>query len=67
LLWHGHLHRDHGLAVFEIRHDGCQIGAADQGEQPLFVVADDARCELWSVLIGSIGPILSAANWSTVN
>ena len=30
-------------------------------------VADDARCELWSVLIGSIDPILSAVNWSTVN
>jgi hypothetical protein len=30
-------------------------------------VADDARCELWSVLIGSIEPILSAVNWSTVN
>ena len=48
LLWHRHVHRDHGLAVLEVGHDGGQIGAADQGEQPLLVVAEagDARLEV---------------------
>ena len=48
LLWHRHFHRDHGLAVLEVGHDGGQIGAADQGEQPLFVVteAGDAHLEV---------------------
>jgi hypothetical protein len=49
-------------------HAGNDPG--DEGSSrvlPVPDVADDARCELWSVLIGSIGPIPSAANWSTVN
>ena len=39
-LWHWHFHRHHGLAVLEVRHDGSEVGAADQGEQPLLVVAE---------------------------
>ena len=62
----------HPVALGTRKPSGAPAGAANSPPKssrvlPVPDVADAAGCELWSVLIGSIDPILSAANWSTVN